>query len=947
MERFYRCIRTLATVAFTAALLVACIPSTVHAQFAAGGKAQPTLEPSVLILDSIGDVGELTLENFEASAGEAIVWEVADPHVVSLIEASGTRGGVRGVAEQGSTTVTVHYEGGSASATVVVSRALVLTPASALMALPESWESETQPTVELLATAYDADGTGPVTWELEKPELIDFTALGNRGFATARGLVGSSTVTARYRDLVATAHLVVADLKSNTVAVPSAWIDFEAVVEPGWLSLDTRAAELKIDVGDILVPADLQAETPGLLGRVTAVQETSKALRVRLDRATLTEAFDRYELELRGQPMDVEFESSPGDATAKAGNAWECEISEEGAGVSVGGFTAESPVLTLTPNIHARVGLWGLQSMNLTFDVDTNVAITGPTVNLDATRTMTFTCTRDLINIPLGGAPAAPFHFTYRIATALGIQGELALNAGSLSVSTFTLDYTANGTYGVVYTDQEGWEKVATHTDSGPDLDFIGFDEDFDIDFNLSVEPFLSASFGVDAEMATYEIFTLDLFTGQYGLVAEMNLPLAAVVHPVPPPTEHYRNPGWTVFESVTGALDVNPAWGESVITLFDEGPGLPSFELELFEITEKAGESAVGELQASDLLLPVGGSTDFDLQLSRFGLLERLAYRGKTVEFWAVRSDGTSTRFGTTTIDDQGHATMNWAPTEPGNYAVNALVYDALFGGVGMPLMSSTLDVVVGEAELELTPLPDGGGPPLPTSLQWSVDVPTTRAIECILDPGDGSGSVDLGDCSGDHSHHHTYTTDGVYLPTLTVTAGDFTDSVSALVGVGYSLDPVDGLTFIGYSGTGDSEGTCSTPGNAALCSGIIYEYDSQAGLHLQLEVDEAPGPEVVGIAFQVQSVASSRPHGEYVQIYSTGVGGQHLSGGHSLLAYLDQHGTLNNWPFTVTGAITDSETVSQQFTLSQYGYYYAAPRTVEWVVTDISWVVTNDPTP
>ncbi|MEM8960138.1 MAG: PKD domain-containing protein [Acidobacteriota bacterium] len=932
-------------------VLVLCLALFLHAAlaWAAGPRVEaepePRMEPEVLYLESAGALGWLEVSGVSGP----ISWSIDDPSFALLEAGSGGQAALIGQADVGLATVTASFEGGSLEATVVISHALELEYESTLLAGHGTERA-------LGARVYDAAGPASISWEVEEPGTVILSPLsGGDMSVTASVATGSTAVTARYRDLVASTEVVIAQPVSSAIAIPGAWIKWDRTDLPaGWVALDAAVVSTGIDYGSLVFARDIVAGRPGLLARVVnAGQEPGGDVLIEIEPVAIEEVFETYSISVEGSAGPLtESRKRPGrtlDVALRNENEWECELDNSEASVDIVPFTIEGELFSITPKVVLDVDWSGVERFEILYGTATNVALIGPSITFDASGGVEFTCSRELATIPLGELPpAAPFRFTPELATEVGVTGELIANAGELTVSTFTLSYDAEGNYGWIYDRVTGWERVKEHHSGEPEVDGLDMEDDgFEISFDAKLEPYVSGTIGLGIDLFAVDLASLNVVTGTFGIEGSLELPAATLIYSDPLPNEHYRNPTWNVDAGLDIALDVGLEWSDTIEVIFRSPNNPPSVDLTIYHYGGSIGSTPGGTLDNEENAIPLGASTKFDLDLAPFGLLEKAVYQGRDVDLWAVADDGTRVDVESSSIDGNGEASFAWTPSEAGEYAMTALVYDRLFGAMGLPMAVGGGDFHVAEATVELEANPDSGGAPLPVNLSWEVDVPGNRAVTCRLDPGDDSPIVHLGNCEGEAAYTHTYGSNGYFTASLTVTAGDWSQTATTPVTLGYYLVPAQGITFLGDTGTNESSwGQCTvTGGDSFTCNGeIIPDGPGHSTLKVNFDVawPSAAHNQPVGMVMTVQNAWASQYHsGVQLRLTASNLDSAWRYTGQSFLGYDRNHTSLANWPYTQTKAIPRFHQLTNRLQLRKQHPHYLNDIEVQWVITDVAWVI------
>jgi hypothetical protein len=119
------------------------------------------------------------------------------------------------------------------------------------------------------------------------------------------------------------------------------------------------------------------------------------------------------------------------------------------------------------------------------------------------------------------------------------------------------------------------------------------------VGFSAQVTPYLAVELAVGLGVFGQDLVDVKILTGQLGIIAEIRLPLEALLNR-PLPNAEYQNPTWAISGGVNLALTLGLDWGSMVKLLTKKALPGPSFDVNLFTSQSKLGESRTFGLTAA-----------------------------------------------------------------------------------------------------------------------------------------------------------------------------------------------------------------------------------------------------------------------------------------------------------------------------------------------------------
>jgi hypothetical protein len=517
------------------------------------------------------------------------------------------------------------------------------------------------------ATIYDANGialSDAVTWSENDPNnVVELIHGVNEVKLHAIG-IGSAMVMATYDGLQRSVSVTVAPAHAHTRKIAHPLVRYD-LSTPTTIFLTNAFNLSTIQIGDIVVSNPVQAGQAGFLLRVTEVIQHPDLVQVNGTPAAIHEAFTEFHVNAIGDPIHVRPRYPDGVNAALAGESTGIPFERWCTGEYTSSVAIEISLLqfseepfVLTPHVEAGWDWQGVSYARLTYEVATDLTLTGPTVSAALQGRIAFECEIELetvifppIPVSIPGLFVAP-----RITPAIGLRGELTLT-GSVTLQTVELTFSAQSVYGVeYYRDGNTWQQI--NETGTPTLEVTGpkiTSEPLTLDASLT--PFLSGVFGMQFFVGTFPVLSLDLVKTELSLTGTINVPALALLdapHPL------HVNPSWRVDAGIT--FDLALEVGTPLLPPPYDTFTLPEdFNFNLYENTETVGQSPGFNIATT----VVGtGRTITVTPRGSFGWLERLVYAGESVELWAMPQGIEPFLIDSSVLDAEGRAVFTqWTP--------------------------------------------------------------------------------------------------------------------------------------------------------------------------------------------------------------------------------------------------------------------------------------------
>jgi hypothetical protein len=545
----------------------------------------------------------------------------------------------------------------------------------------------------------------PVRWRSSAPGQV---AVNAAGIAVARVDTGSATIfvsAAGARPQAA--QVTVAQPASGTLLIPSDDV----------LSRTQTSATLKrtrqtsaLRPGQIVVSGN----RGGLLAQVTAVTFGVKVVTIRTTAASLARAFRQLSIHAESAKVTTTVPTAAFRSAARSRSPDVALASASDAGASAA-QDVDAASCTLTSGRNVTVSLDGPSvlvpaTVELVGDLETRfpdvelfevaaqatvpVIVHSGSVTVSAAGKADATCDLGVSTIDV---PTPIFFGPVQIngqATAdAGV--DLSVDAGAaMTFSGPTVSDTAQGTDGIRYTSAGGWQAVEDNQAADPLVTPGG--TSLTASLTATAAPFLRLDFGISGVLG-------DCAANLCTRLATANLAFSDAE-------------GTWNFGIRSPFRDLEPSYN---------GPRWNA-DLDLTAGPELAVTGDIGQLfswigvpppavrwTAFDDRIPLAGSPDLTVSAAppndsgAVGLTASLpsGYSGDTVEFIAYPPGGGPGFLAASTQVDGASAQATWQPSarQSGAYRIAALLFDHVFGAVGLPYASALVPVTLTS---------DGGGP-------------------------------------------------------------------------------------------------------------------------------------------------------------------------------------------------------------------------------------------
>lgn len=564
-----------------------------------------------------------------------------------------------------------------------------------------------------------------IIWNSSNPKAVSVVqSTVDQGIAKVRAEgYGSATITATYNNMIAETNVLVVEAGSDTKVISSSDLRIKDSM-PGKLSLNYNPHTATIEVGDILISDSTSKLNPGILAKVTEINQVSSlsgATRIiaSFEVSSLDEAFDYYSFSY-GNPIAQLANSNAGDGYPTSGTmkledaaalfpqGIECKAkggANNAITFTVFNLTAipfrVSPVIDILidrPNDKRRI--------YIAFDLISEFELTGPTVAASSAFTGSFECYTELPDTMLGIIPALPagvLSIAPELSSSIGLTGSMSLKLGKAELSTFKLGYNASARYGIDYSYDAGienWTPIKERVSGDITTEGPAITIDTDSEFNASIGPFLGLGLGAGIRVFTAELVEMKVAEGKYQVPVAIKMPANSLIYPSTPPNDNYENPNWSVSHKFKVNLKPGLDWGDTFKVMIKPPPSPPvSLNLTLLNIT-----SVIAETPDMNLVLPEsvasGEPVDIQLNLRPFQPLHALVYAGQTATFWAKKGNELI-EIGHAIIDSTGSASFQWTPPSDAAYQIVATVDQLVFFNY-FDHVTDTVPLVVGNPTVQ-----------------------------------------------------------------------------------------------------------------------------------------------------------------------------------------------------------------------------------------------------
>jgi hypothetical protein len=522
---------------------------------------------------------------------------------------------------------------------------------------------------QLAAVVADASGRGlpgrAVRWQSDDPAQV---SVDSDGVVTAHVAVGSATITATAAGLrPQAAQVLVASPAPGTVVVPTRDI---VTMTSGEVTLRRTPQTAAIAAGNILVSNGRSGG--GLLARVLSVQAGASSVTAVTSPASLASAF---------VALSVNAVSAPAVAAAAvrttAALSTPCMLARGATGsVALQGPGVSVPAtLQLSGVLNAQSGV--VQRFHLAVKATLPIVIRSGSVTVSAAGGATATCELAVTDIPVP-TPIflGPVEISGEVEQAAGV--DVSLNGrASLTISGPVLSDTVTADNGIQYTSAHGWSSVDDDRQSGISVT-PGPGPAAHAALSATLSPFLRVGFGVAGTLGGDNLAGTSLaFTraqGNYNLTTPV---------PFTYLTPGYAGPRWNTSLGLTGGPEIDLT-GNLATLLGWLGLTLPDLKWNLADVTVPLQSSPSVTVTAA----PGAGNTT----AIRLSTALPAGFSGDKVDFVQYPPQGGKGTVVATATVSGGRATGSWTRADPApGTRVAALVFDHVYGAVGLPYASST----------------------------------------------------------------------------------------------------------------------------------------------------------------------------------------------------------------------------------------------------------------
>jgi hypothetical protein len=545
----------------------------------------------------------------------------------------------------------------------------------------------------------------PVRWQSSAPEQVAVSA---DGVAVARAGTGSATIFVSADGArPQAAQVTVAQPASGTLLVPSG--DVLSRTQGGATLKRTRQTAA-LRPGQTVVSGN----RGGLLDRVTAVTVGAKLVTIRTTATSLARAF--RQLSIHAESAKVTATVPTAALRPHAGTPSPDVVLASASDVGVGAAPGDSVAsCTLTSGRNVTVSLDGPSvSVPATVDLVGDLQTRSPDVELfevAAQATVPVIVHSGSVTVSAAGKAAATCDLgasTIDVPTPIffgpvEINGQATADAGvDLSVDagaamTFsgpTVSDTARGTDGIRYTSAGGWQPVEDNQAADPEVTPGG--TSFGASLTATAAPYVRLDFGISGVLGDCAAnLCTRLATANLAFTDAEGAWSFGIRTPFRDLAPSYHGPRWNADLDLSAGPEL--AVGGDIGQLFSWiGVPPPAVRWTAFEDS-----------------IPLAGSPDLTVSTAppnesgAVGLTASVpgGYSGSTVEFIAYPPGGGPGFLAASTQVNGTSARATWQPSarQSGTYRIAALLFDRVFGAVGLPYASAPVPVTLTS---------DGGGP-------------------------------------------------------------------------------------------------------------------------------------------------------------------------------------------------------------------------------------------
>jgi hypothetical protein len=556
----------------------------------------------------------------------------------------------------------------------------------------------------------------PVQWYSSAPGQVTVT---RAGVVTARVATGSATIVVSARDAQAqAAQVTVIQPAPGTLLIPSSDV----------LAVSLTAAKLKltsqtkaIKTGEILV----SNSRGGLLAKVRAVAIGSGSIQLTTTPASLTQAFDHLSIYAKSAPVNTlvstkslrsattsQRTSSGVDARLAAvvmgrpdaidgsdrgssqavpatdtsdESTVDCNLTS-GAGVAV---SLKGPSVSIPATVQLvgvlETNLLMVEQFELAVQATVPVVVSSGSVTVSAAGNADATCDLDVptIDIP---TPIfiGPVEINGEVDPTAGV--DLSVDAGgAMTFAGPTVSDTATALDGIEYTADGGWQAVEDNSQTGVQVTPGG--SGFDASLTASASPDMRVDFGISAVLGDCDINLCTTLAGANLAFAEAKGSFDfQITSPFDDLASGYAGPIWSAGVEFTAGPEL--VLSGDIVDLFDWiGVTPPDVQWNAFD--DNVPLSGSPDLTTTASTAP-GGAVNLAVSLAT-------GFSGDTVKFVAYPPSATTGTIVAEATVTGTSAAATWTPnaSAPASaYDVTGLLFDNVFGPVGLPYASAAVPV-------------------------------------------------------------------------------------------------------------------------------------------------------------------------------------------------------------------------------------------------------------
>jgi hypothetical protein len=567
----------------------------------------------------------------------------------------------------------------------------------------------------------------PVRWHSSAPGQVTVT---RAGVVTARVATGSATIVVSARDAQAqAAQVTVVQPAPGTLLIPSSDVLAVSLVA---VKLKLTPQTKAIKTGEILV----SNSSGGLLAKVRAVAIGSGSIRLTTTPASLTQAFGHLSIHVKSAPVttlvstkslrsattsqrmssgvdarlaavvmgrpDAIGGSGRGSsqavpATDTSGESTvDCTLTS-GAGVAV---SLKGPSVSIPATVQLvgtlETNLLTVEQFELAVQATVPVEVSSGSVTVSAAGSADATCDLDVptIDIP---TPIfiGPVEINGEVDPTAGV--DLSVDAGgAMTFAGPTVSDTATALDGIEYTADGGWQAVEDNSQTGVQVTPGG--SSFDASLTASASPDMRVDFGISAVLGDCDINLCTTLAGANLAFAETKGSFDfQITSPFDDLASGYAGPIWSAGVEFTAGPEL--VLSGDIVDLFDWIGVTPP------DVQWNAFDDNVPLSGSPDLTTTASAAPDGAVNLA---VSLPIGFSGDAVKFVAYPTSATTGTVVAEATVTGTSTTATWIPNAnaPASaYDVTGLLFDNVFGPVGLPYASAAVPVVTSTPTTTTTP--------------------------------------------------------------------------------------------------------------------------------------------------------------------------------------------------------------------------------------------------